>query len=225
MANGDEKSENLYLVLGLKKDCTASELRSAYKKLALRWHPDRCSASGTSEFAEEAKTKFQEIQQAYSVLSDVNKRFLYDIGAYDNDDDENGMGDFMSEMAVLMSQTNSNERGQWSFEDLQETFDDMFRREIKTSRFGSQIVDTTTSLSSCVGYYESSTSSKKRGFTAMNSGKKEGGCGFDSHFQNLYPEMKKPRDEGKGKEVREERLDARKRGRKRKVPSGVPLVP
>ncbi|XP_030466371.1 uncharacterized protein LOC115685430 [Syzygium oleosum] len=89
MANGNEKNEDSYAVLGLKDECTAPEVGNAYKKLALRWHPDRCSASGTSEFAEEAKAKFQEIQQAYSVLSDVNKRFLYDIGAYDIEDDEN----------------------------------------------------------------------------------------------------------------------------------------
>lgn len=186
MANGDEKSKDLYAVLGLNKECTASELRSAYKKLALRWHPDRCSASGTSE---EAKTKFQEIQQAYSVLSDENKRFLYDIGAYDNDDDENGMGDFMSEMAVLMSQTKSNEMGQWSFEELQETFDDMFRREIKTPFVGSEMVDPTTSSSSCEGYYETSNSSKKRDFAVMNCGKKEGAHGSDLHFKNFCPEV------------------------------------
>ncbi|XP_039064977.1 uncharacterized protein LOC120210281 [Hibiscus syriacus] len=39
-------------------------------------------------------------------LSDANKRFLYDVGAYDSDDDENGMGDFLNEMAVMMSQQN-----------------------------------------------------------------------------------------------------------------------
>ncbi|KAK3413586.1 hypothetical protein EUGRSUZ_I02134 [Eucalyptus grandis] len=203
MANGDEKSEDLYAVLGLNKECTTSELRSAYKKLALRWHPDRCSASGTSE---EAKTKFQEIQQAYSVLSDENKRFLYDIGAYDNDDDENGMGDFMSEMAVLMSQTKSNEMGQWSFEELQETFDDMFRREIKTPFVGSEMVDPTTSSSSCEGYYETSTSSKKRDFAVMNSGKKEGAHGSDLHFKIFCPEMKRSQDVEKGKEVSSSRM-------------------
>ncbi|KAI6700356.1 hypothetical protein NL676_014680 [Syzygium grande] len=89
MANGNEKKEDSYAVLGLKDECTAPEVANAYKKLALRWHPDRCSALGTSEFAKEAKAKFKEIQQAYSVLSDVNKRFLYDIGAYHNEDGEN----------------------------------------------------------------------------------------------------------------------------------------
>ncbi|KAJ4953606.1 hypothetical protein NE237_030438 [Protea cynaroides] len=128
MAAGEEKSPDFYAVLGLKKECTASELRNAYKKLALRWHPDRCSATGNSKHVEEAKEKFQSIQDAYSVLSDTNKRFLYDVGAYD--DDENGMGDFLGEMAFMMRQANPSEKGQESFEDLQELFQEMFERDI-----------------------------------------------------------------------------------------------
>ncbi|KAL9256000.1 Chaperone protein DnaJ-like protein [Drosera capensis] len=57
---------DFYEVLGLEKECSDAELRSAYKKLAMRWHPDRCSASGDSKFVEEAKNKFQAIQEAYS---------------------------------------------------------------------------------------------------------------------------------------------------------------
>jgi DnaJ-class molecular chaperone len=62
-SNSEKINENLYAVLGLKKECSKTELRSAYKKLALRWHPDRCSSM---EFVEEAKKKFQAIQEAYS---------------------------------------------------------------------------------------------------------------------------------------------------------------
>ncbi|KAK6148774.1 hypothetical protein DH2020_016299 [Rehmannia glutinosa] len=110
MAAEGDKSNDFYAVLGLKKECTSTDLRNAYKKLALKWHPDRISASGNSKYVEEAKKKFQAIQQAYSVLSDVDKRFLYDVGVYDcnDDDDENGMGEFLNEMAAMMSQTKSN---------------------------------------------------------------------------------------------------------------------
>ncbi|KAF8733189.1 hypothetical protein HU200_015564 [Digitaria exilis] len=98
---------DLYAVLGLNRECTDAELRGAYRKLAMIWHPDRCSASGSSARVEEAKERFQEIQGAYSVLSDSNKRFLYDVGVYDSEDDEadlSGMGDFLGEMADMMSQ-------------------------------------------------------------------------------------------------------------------------
>uniref|UniRef100_A0A1D1Y237 DnaJ subfamily B member 6 n=1 Tax=Anthurium amnicola TaxID=1678845 RepID=A0A1D1Y237_9ARAE len=86
---GCEDGDDLYAVLGLKKECSAADLRNAYKKLALRWHPDRCSATASSKCVEEAKTRFQCIQEAYSVLSDSNKRFLYDVGVYDSDEDAN----------------------------------------------------------------------------------------------------------------------------------------
>ncbi|XP_026437603.1 uncharacterized protein LOC113335777 isoform X2 [Papaver somniferum] len=126
MASG---GENFYSVLGVKKECTVSELRNAYKKLAMRWHPDRCSASGNSKFIEESKKKFQSIQEAYSVLSNANKRFMYDLGLYkndDDDDDDNEMGDFLGEMVDLMAQTKPIENSKAeTFEDLQVLFEAM----------------------------------------------------------------------------------------------------
>ncbi|GKD37464.1 DnaJ domain-containing protein [Tanacetum coccineum] len=65
VSNGDERSD-FYQVLGLKKGCTDVEVKNAYKKLAMRWHPDRCSAFGSSKHVEEANKKFQAINEAYS---------------------------------------------------------------------------------------------------------------------------------------------------------------
>ncbi|KAL8171617.1 hypothetical protein V2J09_023421 [Rumex salicifolius] len=129
MAPGEKKGEDMYTVLGLGKDCSSTDLKNAYKKLAMRWHPDRYSASGNFRLVEEAKKKFQAIQEAYSVLSDHNKRFLYDVGMYDKEDDDNnnGMGDFLEEMATMMSQTKPSENGQSTFEEFQELFDNVFQ--------------------------------------------------------------------------------------------------
>nr|QEG03123.1 chaperone protein DnaJ isoform X4 [Cymbidium ensifolium] len=162
MAASGEKNGDFYSVLGLKKECSDAELRNAYKKLALRWHPDRCSATGTSEFVKEAKEKFQAIQEAYSILSDSNKRFLYDVGVYesDDDDDDNGMGDFLDEMVQIMSQTKSNEKGQDSFEDLQKMFMDMFEADLNLSGLASGTVPaakTAAAASSSNGYCNAGT--------------------------------------------------------------------
>ncbi|CAN6893489.1 unnamed protein product [Brassica oleracea var. botrytis] len=130
--NSEKGNDNFYSLLGLKKECTTTELRTAYKKLALRWHPDRCSSMGNLEFIDESKKKFQGIQEAYSVLSDSNKRFLYDVGAYNTDDDsdQNGMGDFLSEMAVMMNQSKPGENHSGdSFEHLQDLFHEMLQGE------------------------------------------------------------------------------------------------
>ncbi|XP_030490875.2 uncharacterized protein LOC115707149 isoform X4 [Cannabis sativa] len=193
MANGEEKSSDFYAVLGLKKECTTLELRNAYKKLAMRWHPDRCSASGNSKFVEEAKKKFQAIQQAYSVLSDENKRFMYDVGVYDSDDDESGMGDFLSEMAVMMSQTKPNESGEETFEELQQLFEDMFQGNndaFGSSNSTSYCETSTTSSTSYASYNcESSSSSNKRSSTDMNNGIRTNGndssSGFAAHLQSF----------------------------------------
>ncbi|XP_042947019.1 chaperone protein DnaJ-like isoform X4 [Carya illinoinensis] len=170
MENGEEKSDDFYAVLGLKKECTASELRNAYKKLAMRWHPDRCSALGNSKFVEEAKKKFQAIQQAYSVLSDANKRFLYDVGVYDSDDDE-------------------NEKGEESFEELQELFDELFQGDIGSFGSSSQTTTCSSSSSSYVSYCETSGSSNKRNSSEMNFGKTNledtSASGFGANFQDF----------------------------------------
>ncbi|XP_038715134.1 DNAJ protein JJJ1 homolog [Tripterygium wilfordii] len=69
-----------YAVIGLPPECTAEEIRSAYKKLALQRHPDKLIHSGLS--AEEATARFQELAQAYQVLSDPNARTCYDSKRY-----------------------------------------------------------------------------------------------------------------------------------------------
>lgn len=65
-----------YEVLGLTRDCTPEEIRSAYKKLALQRHPDKLVQSGLSQA--EATARFQELAHAYEVLSDPKERAWYD---------------------------------------------------------------------------------------------------------------------------------------------------
>ncbi|XP_022964287.1 uncharacterized protein LOC111464347 isoform X2 [Cucurbita moschata] len=182
MADKNEQNDDLYGVLGLKKECTKAELKNAYKKLAMKWHPDRCSAAGNSKFVEEAKNKFQTIQQAYSVLSDANKRLLYDVGVYDGDDDEDdmGMGDFLTEMVSMMDQTNPNpnENGEESFEKLQELFQEMLNDDVEGFRPSSHANYVSSSSSS--SYSECSSSSDNRNLSGMNNTNS-----FEAHVQGF----------------------------------------
>ena len=68
MAPEEVDNKKLYEVLGVDQKATQNEVRKAFKKLAIKHHPDR---GGDSE-------KFKEINAAYEVLSDPEKRELYD---------------------------------------------------------------------------------------------------------------------------------------------------
>lgn len=63
--------KNFYEILGVQRNATDSEIKKAYKKLALKWHPDKNKSPG-------AEDKFKEISEAYDVLSDKEKREVFD---------------------------------------------------------------------------------------------------------------------------------------------------
>ncbi|EFC50619.1 predicted protein [Naegleria gruberi] len=65
--------KDYYSILGVSRSADEKELKSAYRKLALKWHPDR--NPDNKQMAEE---KFKEIAEAYEILSDSNKRAIYD---------------------------------------------------------------------------------------------------------------------------------------------------
>lgn len=66
-----------YNVLGIQKGATADEIKTAYTKAAMRNHPDRFINKSDAE-KEAARLKFQDIEEAYSVLRDDSKRATYD---------------------------------------------------------------------------------------------------------------------------------------------------
>uniref|UniRef100_A0A803V1P2 DnaJ heat shock protein family (Hsp40) member B8 n=1 Tax=Ficedula albicollis TaxID=59894 RepID=A0A803V1P2_FICAL len=62
-----------YKVLGLQEDASQDDIKKSYHKLALKWHPDK-----NPKNKEEAEKRFKEIVEAYEILSNPQKRSLYD---------------------------------------------------------------------------------------------------------------------------------------------------
>ncbi|AUN94750.1 molecular chaperone DnaJ [Pseudazoarcus pumilus] len=75
-----------YEVLGLNRDATAEEIKKAYRKLAMKHHPDRNPDS------KDASAKFQELSEAYETLSDEQKRAAYDRFGHAGVEGMGGMG-------------------------------------------------------------------------------------------------------------------------------------
>lgn len=66
-----------YEVLGVNKNSSESEIKKAYRKAAMKFHPDKFSSASDTE-KKEAEDKFKEINEAYEVLSDPQKKAAYD---------------------------------------------------------------------------------------------------------------------------------------------------
>lgn len=76
------KNKDLYKVLELDKKASAADIKKAYRKMAMKYHPDK--NQGSAEEKEIAEKKFKEISEAYNVLSDEKKRKQYDMGGYES---------------------------------------------------------------------------------------------------------------------------------------------
>lgn len=80
------QNKDLYEILGVSRQTTDADIKKAYRKLAMKYHPDRNPDN------KEAEEKFKEIQKAYEILSDSKKRAAYDQFGHAGIDPSMGAG-------------------------------------------------------------------------------------------------------------------------------------
>jgi DnaJ family protein B protein 12 len=94
-------ARDYYAILGVDKKANEDEIKKAYRKMALQWHPDK-----NPNNAEEATKKFKEIAEAFACLSDAHKRAHYDQYGRDNGGGGSGAGHYQGGGAFRDTQLN-----------------------------------------------------------------------------------------------------------------------
>ncbi|MBL4587718.1 J domain-containing protein [Candidatus Babeliales bacterium] len=84
--------QDYYVILGVSKSSTADEIKKSYRKLAMKYHPDRNPDN------KKAEEKFKEAAEAYSILSDATKKQRYDQFGHAGVDGSSGAGQSYSDM-------------------------------------------------------------------------------------------------------------------------------
>lgn len=95
-------NKDYYKILGISKDATEKEIKSAYRSLSIKWHPDK-----NQDNTEEATEKFKQISEAYNVLSDPEKKKIYDEHGHDglkSMDEGGGFGGHGVDVAEIFRQ-------------------------------------------------------------------------------------------------------------------------
>jgi molecular chaperone DnaJ len=145
--------KDYYKILGVEKTASKDDIKKKYRKLALKYHPDKSPPDKKEEY----ESKFKEIAEAYAVLSDEDKRRQYDnphsdfaFGGFDNvgefirrtmgEDFFDGFGNGPFGRTNVRRDTQRNQRGRDIHASITIKFEDMVRGAKKTIAYDKPII-------------------------------------------------------------------------------------
>ncbi|RLN73489.1 hypothetical protein BBJ28_00010379 [Nothophytophthora sp. Chile5] len=121
--------------LGLTMEASGSQIKKAYRKLSLKYHPDKNAGD------EEAEAKFHEISRAYEVLSDPQKRQVYDLEGFEGlERDEQSSGRPASPFDAFFGGGGGKQRGPDAAVDMPVTLEELYNGAQKQAQFTRNVI-------------------------------------------------------------------------------------
>ncbi|KAI9911964.1 hypothetical protein PsorP6_009494 [Peronosclerospora sorghi] len=123
-----------YETLGLTMEASDAEIKKAYRKLSLKYHPDK------NQGDEEAETRFREISRAYEILSDPQKRQVYDLEGFEGLERDEKSGGRPSSPFDAFFGGGGKQRGPDAAVDVAVTLEELYNGATKHAHFSRQVV-------------------------------------------------------------------------------------
>ena len=127
-------NKDYYSILGVSKDASQDDIKKAFRKASLKWHPDKHSDDSEKD-KKAAEEKFKECNDAYAILSDENLRSAYDAGPVDESFDPFGMAADM-----FMHHGSSFDEPRPQVININVTYDDICNGINKTIKYNRTVV-------------------------------------------------------------------------------------
>jgi curved DNA-binding protein CbpA len=128
--NDNQHEENLYNILEINTNASINEIKKAYRKLSLKYHPDKQINSILTN--EEKNEKFIKLRNAYEILSDENKRETYDKKIQKNKTNINDINNFIDNIKKIFTNI--------YYEDLIKIIDNKLKQSIDNFNFDEYLI-------------------------------------------------------------------------------------